>query len=143
MNTHIKIPIWFWVVGLLAITWNALGVMAYLNEAYMSPEQFAKLPIEIQELYSKRPTWVVAAFATAVFAGLLGSFLLILRKTFATHFFVLSFIAVSLQHSYSFFIAKAHTTVTTFNVVMAGVVFAIALALMFFSQSRKKVGWLS
>ena len=143
MNTQIKIPIWFWVVCLLAITWNALGVIAYLNEAYMSPEQFAKLPIEIQELYSKRPTWVIAAFATAVFSGLLGSLLLILRRTLATYFFVLSFIAVSLQHSYSFLIAKAYTIVTTFNVVMAGIVFGVALALVFFSHSRKKLGWLN
>jgi len=143
MNNEIKTPIWFWIVCLLAITWNALGVMAYLNEAYMPPEQFSRLPVEIQELYSKRPTWVIAAFATAVFSGLLGSFLLILRKVLATHFFALSLLAISLQHGYSFFIVKAHTIVNTFNVVMAGVVFGVALALVFFSQSRKKLGWLS
>ena len=143
MTEPIKTPIWFWVVCLLAITWNGIGVLAYVSEAMMSAEQFSKLSPEIQQAYTSRPSWVVGAFAIAVFAGLLGSILLLLRKKLSVPALTLSFIAVCIQHFYSFALAKMHTIVTTFNIVMAAVVFIIALALMLFARSRNNLGWLN
>ena len=142
MNTSFRVPIWFWILSLLAITWNAIGVVAYLGESYMTAEQFAKLDPAIQDAYNNRPSFIVAAFAIAVFSGLAGSIFLLLRKKLAVPLLVLSFIAVCTQHVYSFGIAKMHTIVSTFNVVMAIVVFLIAFALMIFAVSRKKLGWL-
>ena len=143
MNSDIKIPIWFWIVSLLAITWNGLGVLAYINEAMMTPEQFAELSAPIQEAYNNRPAWVTAAFATAVFAGLAGSILLIMRKKLSVLVLSLSLLGVLAQHTYSFLIAKMHTLVTDFNIIMAVVVLIIAIALVLFAKSRDQLGWLS
>jgi len=138
-----KTPIWYWIICLTAITWNGVGVLAYLGEAYMTAEQFSKLPSNLQEAYNNRPSWVTAAFAIAVFAGLLGSVLLLLKKKAATPVLIISLLAVITQHTYSFLIAKLHNIVGTFNIAMAGVVLIIAIALVLFARSRNQLGWLS
>ncbi len=38
-----KVPIWYWLVSAVALVWNALGVMVYLQQAFMSVEDFRNL----------------------------------------------------------------------------------------------------
>ena len=44
MTDQAKLPIWFWIVGVVALLWNGIGVLAYLQQALMSAEEFAALP---------------------------------------------------------------------------------------------------
>ena len=83
MTTSVKPPVWFWVVSIIALVWNLMGVAAYLMDAYMSIEQLEAMSQEMRELYEGRPAWVTAAFAIAVFAGFIGSIGLLLRKKWA------------------------------------------------------------
>ena len=76
-----KPPVWFWIVSIVALIWNGLGVMAYLARAYATDEMIAALPPEQQaEFLAEHPAWYTAAFAIAVFAGVLGCLALLLRK---------------------------------------------------------------
>ena len=81
----------FWIISIIALIWNIMGVMAYLQQAYMSDEEKAILPEAERALYSDVPSWAIAAFAIAVFGGLLGSLALLLRKKWATPLFFISF----------------------------------------------------
>ena len=72
-----KIPMWFWVIALLALIWNLVGVYQYINMRFMSPEDFSQMSEALQELHNTTPAWVVGAFATAVFSGALASALLL------------------------------------------------------------------
>ena len=36
-----KPPIWFWIIGVIALLWNALGVAAYFSIVTMTPSEFA------------------------------------------------------------------------------------------------------
>ena len=81
MNTPSKKPtIRYWIIAVLALLWNTLGVIAYLRQAYMSDETLAALPEPNQLYYSNLPAWVTAAFAIAVFGGFLGAIGLLWRK---------------------------------------------------------------
>lgn len=33
-STRTKPPIWFWIISVIALIWNLMGVMAYLGQAY-------------------------------------------------------------------------------------------------------------
>ena len=101
-ETMAKPPVWFWVVSGLALVWNLLGVMAYIVQVTMSPETLAALPEADQAAYAALPSWYMAAFATAVFAGSLGCLALLLRKKWATLLLTLSFAAVVIQQIYFF-----------------------------------------
>ena len=69
-NSTNKPPVWFWIISVIALIWNGLGVMAYLARAFATEEMIAALPEEQQAEYLvEYPAWYTAAFAIAVFAG--------------------------------------------------------------------------
>ena len=78
----------FWVVGVLAVTWNALGVIAYLSQKLMTNEMKVMIPADQLEIMEKTPAWATAAFAVAVWFGLLGCIVLLMRKKIATTLFI-------------------------------------------------------
>ncbi|HEY9090372.1 hypothetical protein [Parasphingorhabdus sp.] len=100
-------PVWFWIIAILALLWNGLGLAAYVADITMSADDYAQLTLEQQKLYANRPYWASAAFAVAVIAGFLGSVMLLLRKPIAVRLFLLSLIAVLIQFG-SYFILDGY-----------------------------------
>tara|TARA_B110000967_G_C18816095_1_gene526202 strand:+ start:418 stop:849 length:432 start_codon:yes stop_codon:yes gene_type:complete len=96
----------FWILGILAIIWNLVGVFAYLGQTFMSDEILKTLSKSEQNYFITIPAWVTAAFATAVFAGLFGSICLLFKKKIAFFLFLISFVALVLQHNYNIFIQE-------------------------------------
>lgn len=45
-STTQKPPVWFWIISVLALVWNAMGIMAYLGRAFATDEMIAALPEE-------------------------------------------------------------------------------------------------
>lgn len=133
-----KPPVWFWIVSVVALLWNGLGVMAYLTRAFATDEMIAALPEEQQaEFLTEYPAWYTAAFAIAVFAGALGSLGLLLRKKFAYSLFVLSAIGAIVQHVYLFM------NIEMASVVMPIMIIVVCLFLIWFSKKSSAKGWIS
>lgn len=133
-----KPPIWFWIVSVLALIWNGLGVMAYLARAYATDEMIAALPKEQQpEFLVEYPAWYTAAFAIAVFAGTLGCLSLLLRKKIAYGLFVLSALSAIIQHVYLFI------NVDMPSMVMPIMIIAVCLFLVWFSKHSIAKHWIS
>ncbi len=143
MNRSIKLPIWFFAVGLLATAWNGLGVVAFVAETMLTSEQLTKLPEAQQAFYESRPIWALVAFGIAVFAGLLGSLSLLTKKSFSVTLFAASLLGLIGQNTYHFFIAKVQNTMPSNTFIMPAVVFTVAVALLFFSHSCSQKGWLN
>jgi len=88
------VPWHLWLVGILGLLWNSMGAFDYLmtqtqNEAYMgqfTPEQL--------EFFYGFPTWVVASWALAVWGGVLGALLLLLKRRLAVSVLLASFLAM-------------------------------------------------
>lgn len=97
MTEQAKTPIWFWIIGVFALLWNIMGLGAYFQQFMMSAETFAALRPEQQYLLVSQPFWLTAAFAIAVFAGFVGSILLLARKRLAVRLYLLSMVAVFIQ----------------------------------------------
>ncbi|WP_405605120.1 hypothetical protein [Polaribacter sp. Asnod1-A03] len=97
----------FWVIGIIALIWNILGVIAYLGQAFMTDKMKAALPEDQQALYENIPLWVTAAFGIAVWGGLLASVLLLMKKAFSKIVFIISLIGIVVQMFYNFFLTKA------------------------------------
>lgn len=143
-NSIIKPPVWFWIVSVIALIWNLMGAMAYLGQAYMTDEMKSAMTTEQQELMNTTPAWVTAAFAIAVWGGLLGCIALLLRKKWAKTVFVISLIAIVVQMSYSFFMTNAAEVYGTFQgMIMPLMIILVAIALLLFSKSSIAKGWIS
>ncbi len=133
-----KPPVWFWIVSVLALIWNGLGVMAYLARAFATDEMIAALPEEQQaEFLVEYPAWYTAAFALAVFCGTLGSFALLIRKNWAYFLLIVSAIGAIVQHVYLF------TSVELPSLVMPIFIIAVCIFLVWFAKHAIKKHWIT
>ena len=135
VTTH-KPPMWFLVISIIALIWNLLGVFAYIGQALMSDEVLKQLPEADQEMYANLPSWYIGAFAIAVFAGTIGSVLLVIRKKWAFHVLLISLIAALAQMYYLVFVLKMANAMTPMIII-------VGMALVWLANHATKKGWLS
>lgn len=141
-NSSTKPTAIFWIISVIALLWNIMGVIAYLGQAYITPEALALLPEAEQAWYTNVPAWVTAAFAIAVFAGTLGCIALLLRKKWASILFVVSLICVLAQSMYTFLI-QTFIEITVEKALMPISIIIIALFLVWYANQSTKKGILS
>ena len=96
----------FWVICVIALIWNLIGVLSYLGEAYITDEKLTQLTEAQQEIINNRPSWATIAFAIAVFGGLLGSLALLFKMKISYLLFIISFFGVIIHLAYKVFITK-------------------------------------
>ncbi len=144
MTSTNKPNVGFWIIAVIALAWNIMGVMAYLGQVYITDEVKNAMTIEQQELLANTPAWSTALFAISVFGGLLGSLLLLIRKKWATPIFLISLLAVLIGMGYSLF-ATNHAEVygTVDGIVMPIIIIIIAFFLYMYSKKSAVKGWLN
>ncbi|NVJ89526.1 MAG: hypothetical protein HWD82_08815 [Flavobacteriaceae bacterium] len=128
----------FWIIGILALIWNLLGVAAYLFQAFITDEMIAQLPEEQQaEFLIKHPAWFTAIFAIAVFGGSLACIFLLLRKKIAYYLFILSGVCAIVQQVYLFM------NVEMSSIVMPIMIIIFCLFLIWYSKKAADDGILA
>ncbi len=133
----------FWIIGIVALVWNLMGVFQYISQAYMTNETLAALSEAERALYENVPAWVTAVFAIAVFGGALGCLLLLLRKKMATTVFIISFIAILVQTTYNLFMSRASEVYGPGGLIMPIIILIIGLFLIWYSKKSSSNRWLS
>ena len=133
----------FWVISSIALVWNLMGVLNYLDQAFMTDKILETLPKEQQILYQDVPAWVTAAFAIAVFSGTLGSLLLLLKKKIATTFFIISFLGIVGQMSYGLLIDQNSDSFGPMGIAMPIIIIAFGGYLIWYSRKANEHRWLS
>ncbi|MEM6346220.1 MAG: hypothetical protein AAF927_20185 [Bacteroidota bacterium] len=135
-----KIPSWFWAVSSVALVWNLIGVLAYLGQLMMTDEVLAALPEAEQALYKNIPLWATIAFTLAVWGGLAGSILLVLKRKVATSVFIVSAIGIIIQLSYNLFMSEALEVFGKVGLIIPIMTLTIGLALVYFSRFATQKG---
>src|SRR3954466_8584829 len=118
------VPGWFWIVAVIALLWEGLGCYAYL--------------MQISTVDDVTPMWVTASFAVAVWVGVVGALLLLMRQKMARSAFAVSLLAVIVQLAGMLFVMKPQGGQPP--VIYAAV--AIGAVLLWFSDMAAKRGWL-
>jgi hypothetical protein len=133
-------PRHLWIIGIVALLWNLVGAMDYVmtetrNEAYMgqfSPEQL--------EFFYSFPAWLIAFWAIAVWGGVLGAVLLLMRKKLAVPVLVVSFLCMVVTAIQNYGFAGATDIVGGMGVVFSAVIFVVSLALIIYARSMARKG---
>lgn len=142
-NTKIKIPVWFWVVAIIFLLWNIMGVLSFFGHTFISEEAFAKLPEKERELYGDYPLWTTIVFAVAVFFGFIGSLGLILKKKWSKMAFIISLMAIVPQMIHNVFFTKSIEVYGTAQAVtMPILVVFFGILLIWFSNFSINKNWL-
>lgn len=136
-NSATKPPVWFWIVSVIALLWNLIGVIAYLTMSFATEEMIANMPPEQQEAFLiEYPAWVTGAFALAVFCGFVGCVALLIRKKWAYTLFVVSAIAAIAQHIYIFL------NIEVKDYIMPVLVIIFCIFLIWFSKLAISKQWI-
>lgn len=133
----------FWIVSVVALIWNLMGVMAYMANVMITPEALQALPENERALIESTPTWATSAFAIAVWGGVLGCILLLLRKKLATTVLIISFAGIVVQMVHSLFLANSIEVYGPGGMIMPVMVILIGAYLIWYSRSATSRGWLS
>ena len=130
-----------YVVGVIALLWNAIGAFDYLmtqtrNASYMS----AFTPEQLEYFYNF-PAPMVAAWAIAVWGGVAGAVLLLMRRKQAVQVFLVSLAGMLMTTVYSYLLSNGMELFGTpgthaFNAL----IFAVSVGLFVYSIRLKEQG---
>lgn len=132
----------FWIIGGAALFWNLLGLFLYYQNVTTTAADLQQAPPEMQDLVLNMPVWATSAYATAVTAGVLGSLLMLLRKSWAVPIFMLSLAGVIIQDFHAFVLKNAFAIIGPIWSAVSLVVFIVAALLAWYSRKAKAKGWL-
>lgn len=140
----VKRPAWFWVVAVLALLWNLVGVAMAWMQYSMTPEQLAQLPEAQRSLHQAMPGWLWAVDFVAVLAGTLGSLLLLMGRRLASPVLWLSLVAVIVLFGYCLFPGRMLEVLGAAQALpMPVLVTVIAVLLVWFARRSIARGWLT
>jgi hypothetical protein len=97
-----KAPLWFRIVGLLLVLWEAVGCYACVMQFTQGAAAMGPIDDWSLKYYAALPVWYNWVYAIATFGGLLGALALIARDKRALPLFGISFIAVIVMFGYAF-----------------------------------------
>jgi hypothetical protein len=137
------VPKWFRPVAVAALLCNLLGCFAQLSDVMLTPQDLAKMSAAQQALYASRPAWAVAATALAVWGGALGCEGLALRKRWSIPLLLISLVGVMVQDFGLFVLSGAAAQAGPTVFVLQGLVFLIAVALVWVGRTADAKGWLN
>lgn len=132
-------PAWFWVIAGLALLFELLGCIMYWTAVTTDP---ASLPIDQRAIAEATPIWMNAAWAVAVWVGLAGAILLLMRRKHADPLLLVSLIAVVVQFSGILIVPELRDLVTPDAYAGPIIVAVIAYGLWHFARLARKRGWL-
>ncbi len=126
----------FWAIGAVALIWNVMGCINFFMQ--MNQEALADYPEAARLLVEGRPGWATGAFAIAVFGGVLGCLLLLLRKSAAYYLFIASLVGVIVTNIHTF-------GITASTEIWMGSLMSLVVAafLIWYSKQVESKGWIS
>ena len=155
VESSVRPPKWYWVLGGFILLWNLFGVFVFSVMVLMvsgtldiaSEEAMAKMAeaqrtqtLTTKEVILSTPMWANVAFAVAVGFGVLGSIAMLMRKKLAVPFFIVSLIGVLAQNSYNYLLSDA---VEKMGVGLSPLVILVAIVTVPFALFCSRRGWIT
>jgi hypothetical protein len=142
-TTQQETPKHLWVVGILGLLWSAMGAFDYLMTQTENASYMAQFTPEQLEFFYGFPTWVVAFWALAVWGGVAGTILLLLRKRLAVHVLLGSFLAMVITSIHNFGLSNGAEVMGGTGMAFSVLIFAFALGLWIYARAMSERGVLA
>lgn len=136
-----KPPLAFYIIGLIALAWNAIGVAAFVAQVTSSPGELGETPEQVA-FYAQMPNWVLTALAVATIGGAAACLMLLIRNKQAVPLFGVSLLAVLVQDVHNFVLADALSAFGTEMLVLPVLVLVVGVAMLVYAMHALKKGWL-
>ena len=133
------VPAWYWVAAVGALLFELLGCVMYLLQVSTDP---AALRVDERAMWQSTPTWMVAAYAIAVWAGLAGAVCLLLRRRWAVPLLLISFIAVVVQFSGLLIVPELRSVTPSDALLGPIIIIVLSGAILRLGVQARRCGWL-
>jgi len=139
-NAPAPVARWFKLGAIASVLFMVLGCASYLMQMTLDT---ATLPLDQRAMMDAVPSWMNAAFAVAVWVGLAGSVMLLMRKKLAEPLLLVSLIAVLVQFSAYFIDPELSEAVPADGLVIPVIIVIITWTVFWFARHSKQRGWLA
>ena len=130
---------WFMVAAVASLLFMVLGCVSYLMHVFADP---ATMPLDQRAAYAAEPAWVTGAYAVAVWVGLAGAILLVLRRRFAEPALLLSLVATLVWLAGLVLVRDLRENMSANDLLVAIVVTALTWTIYWFARHSRMRGWL-
>ncbi|MFZ1744260.1 MAG: hypothetical protein WAT93_15540 [Pontixanthobacter sp.] len=133
----IKTPWHIWVVGLLTLLWNSLGITSYLMTELGKLEALGFPPDQIA-YFDAMPGWAIALWALGVWGAFFGSVLILLRSRFAVPALLVSVLGLIGTTVYE----RVSTTIPAEldNVVLSAAIWILTFGTLIYASRMRRAG---
>ncbi|WP_310467838.1 hypothetical protein [Sphingomonas sp.] len=132
-------PRWYMAAAIAAVAWEAFGCAMYLMQVTADP---AGLPLDQRAMWDATPGWMVAAYAIAVWIGLAGAIMLVLRRKLAEPLLLASFAAILAQFSGLLLVPALRDRTPADAWLLPLIIIAVGYSLWHFARKARASGWL-
>lgn len=134
----------FWILGVVFLIWNIIGCYFYYLDQTLPDAAYAEAYGDaLAAMRHQYPTWSVAAYAVAVWGGLVAAILYLLRKRWAAPLFVASLIMAIISFIWGFTNAEYKAAAGSQFWVMPVIVVVLGLLEVWWSRKKVADGTLS
>lgn len=138
-----RTPTHVWIVGILALCWNAFGCVDYTMTNLKNPAWLAKMTPDQIAYMASLPGWLTAFWAIGVWGGLVGAILLLMRNRYAVWALELSAVGAIVGIGYQEFMTSMPASMKTGAMgIMPWIVIVVAAALAWYAINLEKKGLL-
>lgn len=130
---------WYWVGAVATLLFMAAGVAGYLMSVTTPIESF---PADQRALMEARPMWMIAAYAIAVWVGLLGALALLVRRRIAVPLLLVSLVGAILTFLPYAVVPRVRELATEGDGAVGIVVIALCWTAYWFARHSAQRGWL-
>ena len=130
---------WFRLAAIGSVLFMAVGCAGYLLDVMTDPNS---LPLDQRTLVMARPTWSVAAYGLAVWVGLAGAVLLLMRRRLAEPLLLVSLVAAVFTFLPYAVVPDVRDNVSTTDIAFALGILAITWTIFWFARHSRQRGWL-
>lgn len=139
MNTAAKPGLLYWIVTLAGLVWLALNAPPYIEQ--MNPSNWSQFPYTIHDMLVARPMLIWIALSVALFGGMLGCVLMLLRQRFAPLVLGAAFVCCAIRTVY--FIATKPSASNAPSTLPVLILLAVLAVLFWYARKAQARGWLT
>ena len=131
---------WFMVAAVASLLFMVLGCVTYVMHVTADPYTMS---LDQRAAYEAEPAWLTGAYAVAVWIGLVGTVLLVLRKRLAEQALLVSLAATFVWLAGLLLASGVRDAMSANDLIVALCVTAITWTIYWFARHSRMRGWLN
>jgi hypothetical protein len=130
---------WFIIAAVASLLFMGFGVVSFVMHIFADPNA---MPLDQRAAYLGEPPWVKIAYGVAVFAGLGGTVLLVMRRRLGEWALLVSLVAVLIWLAGLILVTPLRENMSANDLLVAMVVSALTWTIYWFARHSRQRGWL-